>query len=224
MECGEDESQNQEEPVFYSKAKTYWSNVSPTINGVLGGYGFISSCDIQGSEEFLSKVFKFENPPNRIRALDCGAGIGRITKHLLVKYFETVDLIDQNQDFIETAKAYVNSPQLGKLYCTGLQNFVPEIKYDIIWCQWVLGHLTDEDLTIFLKNCKNALQKNGIIVVKENVTSSGEIEKDDVDSSITRPLEILSNLLKESGLDCILMSAQTRFPKGLYPVKMFALR
>lgn len=58
MESGEDEGQNQEEPVFYSKAKTYWSNVSPTINGVLGGYGFISSCDIQGSEEFLTKLFQ----------------------------------------------------------------------------------------------------------------------------------------------------------------------
>lgn len=60
-----------------------------------------------------------EKKPNRTRALDCGAGIGRITKHLLLKYFETVDLIDQNPDFIETAKAYVNSPQLGKLYCSG---------------------------------------------------------------------------------------------------------
>ncbi|XP_014275305.1 N-terminal Xaa-Pro-Lys N-methyltransferase 1-B [Halyomorpha halys] len=224
MECEEGEFNNQEEPVFYSKAKSYWSNVSPTINGVLGGYGFISSCDIQGSEEFLSKLFQFENHPDRTRALDCGAGIGRITKHLLLKHFDTVDLIDQNQDFIETAKVYVNSPQLGKLYCSGLQNFQPEEKYDLIWCQWVLGHLTDEDLKKFMRNCKNALRENGIIVVKENVTSSGEIEKDDVDSSITRPLEILSDLLNQSGLECILMNAQTRFPKGLYPVKMFALR
>ena len=31
----------------------------------------------------------------------------------------------------------------------------------------------------------------GFIVVKENVTSSGEVERDDEDSSVTRPPEVL---------------------------------
>jgi hypothetical protein len=51
---------------------------------------------------------------------------------------------------------------------SGLQDFSPEPKtYDLIWCQWVLGHLTDEDLIDFLKSCKyvlnvyvNALPRN----------------------------------------------------------------
>lgn len=37
----------------------------------------------------------------------------------------------------------------------GLQDFSPEPKtYDVIWCQWVLGHLTDEDFVGFMKSCK----------------------------------------------------------------------
>ncbi len=38
---------------------------------------------------------------------------------------------------------------------TGLQNFTPEPNaYDIIWIQWVTGHLTDEDFIAFMTRCK----------------------------------------------------------------------
>jgi protein N-terminal methyltransferase len=32
--------------------------------------------------------------PQKLRALDCGAGVGRITKEILIKYFKKVDLIE----------------------------------------------------------------------------------------------------------------------------------
>lgn len=47
-----------EKQEFYDKAKKYWSNVDPTLNGVLGGYGWISSVDIRGSHNFLTQIFK----------------------------------------------------------------------------------------------------------------------------------------------------------------------
>ena len=35
---------------------------------------------------------------------------------------------------------------MGGFYAVGLQDFVPEkSKYDVIWCQWVLPHLTDSE-------------------------------------------------------------------------------
>lgn len=37
----------------------------------------------------------------------------------------------------------------------GLQDFCPEPeKYDVIWAQWVLIYLNDDDLIKFFKNCK----------------------------------------------------------------------
>ena len=37
----------------------------------------------------------------------------------------------------------------------GLQNFTASQEaYDVIWIQWVLGHLTDDDLVSFLKRCQ----------------------------------------------------------------------
>ena len=78
---------------------------------------------------------KMEKGPSNSMALDCGAGIGRITKHLLVKHFNSVDLVEQDKKFLEKASENLkNCKQAGKLFCCGLQNFVPEnAHYDVIW-------------------------------------------------------------------------------------------
>jgi protein N-terminal methyltransferase len=96
-----------------------------------------------------------DHGPSNSRALDCGAGIGRITKHLLTKHFMQVDMVEQNKIFLEKARDYLKSnKRVDNLYCCGLQNFVPEAgQYDVIWCQWVLGHLTDDHLVGFFKRC-----------------------------------------------------------------------
>ena len=93
-----------------------------------------------------------EGGPGNARALDCGAGIGRITKHLLTKvtqsnespfdlvhlqHFQRVDLLEQDKHFLEKAVEYLDgNNRVGSLFCSGLQNFdfVPET-YDVIWCQ-----------------------------------------------------------------------------------------
>lgn len=75
-------------------------------------------------------------------ALDCGAGIGRITKRLLLPLFNTVDLVDVTQEFLDKAKTYLGeeSKRVGNYICTGLQEFTPECgRYDVIWIQWVIG-------------------------------------------------------------------------------------
>ena len=76
-----------------------------------------------------------DNGPSKHRALDCGAGIGRITKHLLTKHFDKVDLVEQNKLFLEKAKDYLKgSDKVDRLFCSGLQNFVHEDQsYDVIW-------------------------------------------------------------------------------------------
>ena len=75
-------------------------------------------------------------------ALDCGAGIGRITKRLLLPLFQTVDLVDVTQEFLDQAKTYLGeeSKRVGHYFCTGLQDFVPEQgRYAVIWIQRVIG-------------------------------------------------------------------------------------
>lgn len=143
---------------FYEKAASYWEQIPATVDGMLGGFGSISHIDIKGSQAFLQEMFRMKNSPGKKQALDCGAGIGRITKNLLMKHFEKVDMVEQNPAFLEKAKSFVtagNGEKLGELYPIGLQDFIPETeKYDVIWCQWVMGHLKDEHFIDFLQRCK----------------------------------------------------------------------
>lgn len=50
------------ETTFYSNAEDYWKEVPPTVDGMLGGYGSISSIDINGSKAFLQKFLGVRNP------------------------------------------------------------------------------------------------------------------------------------------------------------------
>ncbi len=57
-----------------------------------GGFAKISQADIDGSSKFLKFLLKSSESLGTERALDCGAGIGRITKHLLSKNFDKVKI------------------------------------------------------------------------------------------------------------------------------------
>lgn len=46
----------EDETTFYSNAEGYWKDIPPTVDGMLGGYGSISSIDISGSKAFLLKL------------------------------------------------------------------------------------------------------------------------------------------------------------------------
>ncbi|CAB3231103.1 unnamed protein product [Arctia plantaginis] len=200
--------------INYEKSLQYWADIPPTVDGVLGGFGFISNIDIEGSELFLKCLFSLDNPPLRNTALDCGAGIGRITKLLLIPHFERVEIVEPNETFINSIKEFVgeHESKLGTLYKVGLQEFKPIRKYDVIWVQWVLGYLTDEDLIAYLIRCRDALEEDGVIVVKENVTSSGKIEKDHTDSSVTRTFKQYISIFKKCDLKRIKQCKQANFP------------
>lgn len=214
-------------PGFYANAKKYWSNIPPTINGMLGGLSVIDRTDIQGSTGFLNDLHAML-PIGKERALDCGAGIGRVTKNLLVKFYGTVDLVEQDANFVRKAHEYLNTngskhPNVGEIYNEGLQNFTPSAgQYDVIWSQWVLGHLTDDDLRAFLKRCVLALKPNGCIVIKENCSIKDDFRVDDMDSSVTRSLRVMCYIIKRAGLRIAKLNEQMNFIKGLFPVFSFA--
>jgi len=80
----------------------YWDNQPATIDGVLGGYQEIDEVDVQTSCEMLEMarghISSFKS------ALDCGAGIGRITNSVLKGRFENIDLLEQSTVQITEAK------------------------------------------------------------------------------------------------------------------------
>ena len=68
-------------------------------------------------------------------------------------------MVELNRGFLEQAKTeFAQLPDGAKLdrcFASGLQDFEPKPEeYDVIWSQWVLGHLTDDHLVEFFQRCK----------------------------------------------------------------------
>jgi len=181
---------------------------------MLGGFNNtrLPRVDITGSRSFLSHpvIKKRLVASSYSYAVDCGAGIGRITKNLLTKLFSKTDLVDPiesfNKDVMEGEflQSEREAGKIGQVFTMGLEKFVPEKgKYSVIWNQWCLGHLTDVDLVEYFKRCKAGLvEDGGVIIVKENLTS-GEDNFDGLDSSFTRTEETFRAMFSKAGLKLI---------------------
>uniref|UniRef100_A0A0N5A6I1 Alpha N-terminal protein methyltransferase 1 n=1 Tax=Parastrongyloides trichosuri TaxID=131310 RepID=A0A0N5A6I1_PARTI len=212
---------------LYEKSASYWAGVNSTVDGMLGGFERLHDPDVQDSKKLITYLRSKKLFKQMDRALDCGAGIGRVTKHTLIPYFKTVDMVDVTDSFIENSKKYMGDSEhkIGNRFICGLQNFEPnENYYDCIWVQWVTGYLTDGDFVKFFKRCKNGLRDGGLIVLKDNITKSEEPLFDEEDNSWTRSREYIRNLLKDSDLDIIEDKKQLNFPKGMYEVRMFVMK
>ncbi|TXT10659.1 hypothetical protein VHUM_02164 [Vanrija humicola] len=110
------------------------------------------------------------------------------------------------------------------------------VQYDVIWCQWCLGHMTHADLVAFLRRAKASLRVDTdiaeeaspygapLIVVKENCCEDGPDGKaneflDEEDSSLTRSNGKWLEVFEEAGLKVVKDEVQEGLPNELFTVK-----
>ena len=222
---------------------------------MLGGYARLSRLDLQGSANFVAKLRRLQraqqhqkaatrdataaadsdpdiDPDNRVaRAVDCGAGIGRITRGLLARLARRIDVVEPVAKFTDALTAAWPADagaELGAVVSQPLQDWRPAPgTYDLIWIQWCLGHLDDAQTSALLRRCGSALaeRSQALIVVKENVAGAdGGDVVDEGDASITHTEASFRRLFARAGLCVVLVDVQRGFPRELYAVKMFALR
>ncbi|KAK4455632.1 alpha-N-methyltransferase NTM1 [Podospora aff. communis PSN243] len=166
----------------------YWEGIQPDDNGMLGGFAYISKVDIQGSRNFLAKLGIGRAGKGLMSvesALEGGAGIGRITTNLLSTLATEIDIIEPISKFTAVLQG---KEGIRTIYNCGLEAWQPDegAKYDLVWTQWCVGHLTDQQLVEYLERCRDALAEDGLIVIKENLSTSGKDAFDEEDSSVTR--------------------------------------
>lgn len=216
--------------IDHQVALAYWSATEPSVNGVLGGYPQVSRVDLQGSKNFLAKLRRRSKhlPPNKKlrRAVDCGAGIGRITAGFLADVAETVDIVEPVKQFTDQIKG---AEGVGEIYNVGLEAWRPDKEglgpYDLIWNQWCVGQLRDAQLVDYLRRLQPpVLSAGGWIIVKENLSNVGEDVFDGTDSSVTRTDEKFRRLFAEAGLKVVGTELQKGMLEGLYPVRAYALQ
>ncbi|KAG8676528.1 hypothetical protein FPOAC1_002533 [Fusarium poae] len=141
---------------------------------------------------------------------------------------DQVDVVEPVVKFTDVLKG---KPGVGEIHNVGLEQWRPSegASYDLIWIQWCIGHLNDEEVVQFLERCKSVLDKeHGIIVFKENLSTWGQDKFDELDGSVTREDEKFQQLFKRAGLKIIKSDMQRGFPvvknRQLLPLKMYALQ
>ncbi|CAE7565630.1 nol10 [Symbiodinium sp. CCMP2456] len=163
--------QGQQRDKFYKVNENWWvkgyeGRVS--LEGTMIG-DEASQEDVQHSQDFLRKALEgmLDDPCS---ALDCGAGIGRVTKAVLLPAVTgSVTLVDQSERWLQTAKKYLEceADRCHFIQCR-LETYRPSSSFDVIWIQWTLQYLTDEDVVHLLQNLSAGLTSQGVIVLKEN--------------------------------------------------------
>ena len=188
-----------------------------------------------GTKHILDRKGEGDDNAMLARGLDVGAGIGRVTAGFLSRICKTTDIVEPIAAFASqvAAQKMAGSGTVGDVSVIGLQDWVPKpgVKYDLIWAQWCLGHLTDAQLVEFLKKSKGCLRRDGWIVVKENMSNDkgqGGIAAKDVydklDSSVTRGDPTFRRCFHEAGVRVVRSELQRGLQKGLLPVRFYACR
>lgn len=223
--------------IDHAASINYWNNVPATSSGMLamlGNFTWYTRIELRGSKSFLAKVRRLiPTLPDQQKlglGVDCGAGVGRVTKGFLSDVCEVVDIVEPVEKFTQDLKEGELGQRgvIGDIYNVGLQDWNPHKKYDLIWTQWCVGHLTDAQLVAYVARCRDLLKESGIMVVKENLSTDplGKDMYDELDSSVTRMDSKFKEIFDAAGMDVIKSEMQTGFTKQykLLPVKMYALR
>jgi protein N-terminal methyltransferase len=161
-------------------------------------------------------------------------------------HFAIVDVLEPLPHFIAEAKRRLSSKShKGDFFEMGLQvnrsirlisaavspsaqDFRPPLcTYDVVWIQWAIGHVTDDDMVLLLARLKACLKPKGVIVLKENVLtgSGGSSTLIDLEGcSMRRSNSHFKSLFVRGGCVVVREEMQKQLPSDLCRVKMWALQ
>jgi protein N-terminal methyltransferase len=229
-----------DEAEWYRTTLAHWQSSNAVTaegnDGVLGGWAEVDAEDVRGSLSFLASCVngerEFQSPIAGFRALDCGAGVGRVTSGVLLRVAEHVHLVEVSEHLLREARTKLSeSAARIEFEQASLREFAPPPgSYNLVWAQWVLGHLTDTDVVGLLARCRTALRAGGVVVVKDNTALPSECDQgegsyllDTENAAVIRTHAHFRALFKLAGLRLVRSDVQQNFPADLHPVRMYLL-
>eukprot|EP01006_Ploeotia_vitrea_P058388 TRINITY_DN69331_c0_g1_i1.p1 TRINITY_DN69331_c0_g1~~TRINITY_DN69331_c0_g1_i1.p1 ORF type:complete len:317 (-),score=25.10 TRINITY_DN69331_c0_g1_i1:37-987(-) len=211
---------------WYSKSVEYWKAQEPSSTGMLGGYGQLNAGDLKETREFIQELQTVHGLGSAC-CLDCGCGIGRVANNVLVDLFDQVDLLDPCDKHLSVAlEGWKTTPsKKGQAFSISAQYFHPTPnRYDLIWLQWCSLYLTDDDFSGLFSRCLKSLKRNGLVVLKENVTKGNFFTVDRNDNSITRSREHYKMMFNNVGAKLVVEKEQQAWLEALQPVVFYACK
>lgn len=171
---------------WHDRNVRFWKSQAANVRGTTGGG--VSTEDLAFSKHIVLELAQ-KRPAKFSRALDCGAGIGRVTDKVLRTCCRHVDLLEFVKKHLDKARASLGDGKSGcrfGFHCNSAQKFnIGQAGYDLVWCQWLLMYLTDGDAVDFLRRAGAGLTEGGVLLVKENVSTSDKATYfDDADGEL----------------------------------------
>lgn len=146
-----------------------------------GGYGGATDeCTMIGDEDSAVETAESASFLNGLiqrrrlcirAALDGGAGVGRVTKYVLLKRAGHVTLLEPDVAISKQSRRYLGKKRAAScdFLIARLEDYAPQPgTFDLVWVQWVLQYLIDADAVRALRQLATGLTATGCIVLKEN--------------------------------------------------------
>lgn len=214
---------------FYDSVAHHYQSQDAGMAAMAGDDPTLSIMDLKESATFLQPFLENMKRANeKRRALDAGAGIGRVTDLLLSPHFDTIDVIEPMPHFIDALKVRMEKHTPSKvdiILMSTLQavTLLAGVRYDLIVVYWVLEALKDSDFVAFLIKCKDALAPGGAIFAKGNVILEDAWYLCDK-PSLHRNVPHYQELFRQAGLAEVQPGQQQiEWNAGWLPLQMFLL-
>ena len=158
---------------YYEANAAWWDadgyGGSTDEEAMIGDGGSIE--DLEHSVRFVDAV-RVSHPGSLSHALDGGAGIGRVTKNVLLRRCDHVTLLEPCDRWLKQARCrHLGNKRAQRCtFASGrLEEWSPRPgTYDLIWIQWALQYLVDAHVISALRNLAAGLTKHGVLLLKEN--------------------------------------------------------
>jgi len=204
--------------------RAYWNDKKKSDLEYIIGKQELIDADEKGTQQLLLDLKAQNLIHDDDYLMELAAGVGRITKNILVKWFSKIDTLEPSKVLADKIVALKkNYKQIKKIYVTTGEDFKFERKYNVIFATWLFGNINDYHALKLLIKCRENLDDNGIFVLKENisedhtlVTTSGMTQK-------IRTLQCYKVLFSLAGFKEILNRNTKGWPSHCYMLREFIL-
>jgi protein N-terminal methyltransferase len=211
------------ETVRLNNVKTFW-NEHTKVDEVAGNQK-LRDIDEKNINILLDELEKKKliNPKNDY-LFELAAGVGRITKNIFVKRFGKIDALEPAKplaDQLTKLKKDIN--QIKNVYVMKAEDFKYDKKYNVVFASWFLENLTDSNALKFLIDTRKQLEKNGVIILKENISRGPSVTYKEGMAQRIRSVTAYETLFDLAGYKLLINRNSKGWPVSFYMVREFVL-